>query len=322
MKLDHEKKLEKNKHRLVSKLLTGLMFGVLVLVVFLLYGDLDEVSEVIVSFPVSAILLAIVLTLLSYLLRFVKWHFFLTNLKIPVSMKDSFQIFFIGLSMSITPGKVGELLKSYLLKKVSNVGMLHSAPAVFVDRITDMIAMLLLVLIGSTIFTVGYSSLILLVVVIVFLIFVLRSKKLSLFLIKMITSTKLLSKQKENIMLMYESAYALLKLRSLVIATAVSVLAWFMECLALYVLIKSVPLDLTIIHSIFIFSVGTVAGALSMLPGGLGVAEGSITGMFIYFGVERSMSVSIALIIRIVTLWLGVLIGLAIFFKTRKKFML
>jgi hypothetical protein len=41
---------------------------------------------------------------------------------------DSFLMFFSGLAMVITPGKVGEWLKSYLLREVHGTPVARSAP--------------------------------------------------------------------------------------------------------------------------------------------------------------------------------------------------
>lgn len=312
----------KPKKNLDGKILTGIILGIGVFSLFFLWGDVQSVQEVIRSIPLHYIAMAILFTLMSYLLRFVKWHWFLKVLNIKVSYRDSLNIFFIGLSMSITPGKIGELLKSYMLKNVSGTEISRSAPAIFVDRLTDMFAMLFLVSLGISAFSISYVSVLIVFVGLIALVIILQSRKLSTKIIDLISLIKPISKHKPKLVTLYESMHDLLKYRSLTGATLVSVLAWFMECLSLFTIIKALGLGLGLTESIFVFSFGTVAGALSMLPGGLGVAEGSITGLLMYFHIEKPIAVSITLLIRLVTLWLGVIIGLFIFLKKKKKYML
>jgi glycosyltransferase 2 family protein len=314
--------IEKKKGNIIGKLLTGIIIGIAVFSLFFLWGDFQSVKDVIGSIPLSYIIVAILFTLSSYLLRFAKWHYFLYRLKIKVGFKDSLNIFFIGMSMSITPGKIGELLKSYLLKNISGTEVSRSAPAVFVDRLTDLFAMLVLVSFGVAIFSFSYLSLVIVFLVLLSIVLLLQSRKLSMKLIDMLTSLKVLKKHKSSLIALYESANDLLKFRTLTVTTIISVVAWFMECVSLFVLVKALGLSLGIMESTFIFSFGTVAGALSMLPGGLGVAEGSITGLLMYFSIDKSVAVSLTLLIRLVTLWLGVVIGLGIFFKKRKDYMI
>jgi glycosyltransferase 2 family protein len=310
------------KGQIVKKLIIGIIVGIGVFSLFFLWGDVQSVKYVISSIPLHFIGLAIIFTLLSYFLRFAKWHYFLTFLEVKVSARDSLSIFFIGLSMSITPGKIGELLKSYLIKNISGTNISKSASAVFVDRLTDLFAMIILVSIGLTVFSYSYIPILIFTCSLLLLVVLLRSKVMSTKIIYRITSVKTFSKYKEILQDLYDSLYELIHYRLLFFTTLISTVAWFMECISLYILIKALALPLGLLESTFIFSLGTVAGALSMLPGGLGIAEGSITGMLMNFQIEKSVAVSITLLIRLVTLWLGVIIGLIIFFKKRKDYML
>ena len=52
-----------------------------------------------------------------------------------------------------------------------------------------------------------------------------------------------------------------------------------------------------------------VLGAISLLPGGLGIAEGSLAGFLNLFIDDISIILSISIIIRIFTLWIGIIIG-------------
>jgi len=47
------------------------------------------------------------------------------------------------------------------------------------------------------------------------------------------------------------------------------------------------------------FAIGVTAGFLSMLPGGLGVQEGSMAGIFVLLGVEYERAVLAAMLFRV-----------------------
>src|SRR5207237_10418287 len=68
---------------------------------------------------------------------------------------ESALIFCSGLSMTMTPGKVGEWLKSYLLRERWRVPFGASAPIVLAERLTDGVAMLLLALGGLLAYGIG-----------------------------------------------------------------------------------------------------------------------------------------------------------------------
>lgn len=100
----------------------------------------------------------------------------------------------------------------------------------------------------------------------------------------------------------------------------ISVGAWLLECVSLFTLTRGIGSPITFLQDMLVFSLGTVAGALSALPGGLGVAEGSMVGLFIYFRLSRTTAMSVTLLIRLVTLWLGVWIGFVTFAVTSRHF--
>ncbi|MCE7699158.1 MAG: flippase-like domain-containing protein, partial [Methanobacterium paludis] len=76
---------------------------------------------------------------------------------------------------------------------------------------------------------------------------------------------------------------------------------------------------LSILVSTFTFSFGSLAGALSMIPGGLGVAEATLSGLLQFFGLTATIAVGVAIIVRLATLWYGTLLGLAVYLLGKSK---
>jgi uncharacterized membrane protein YbhN (UPF0104 family) len=107
------------------------------------------------------------------------------------------------------------------------------------------------------------------------------------------------------------AARALLETPLLVGMTALSAASWFCECLAAFVCVRGLRLDLSLGDTVVVFSLGSLAGALSFLPGGLGVAEGSMTGLIRVLGdVSKAGAVAATVLIRLATLWFAVALGL------------
>jgi len=61
-------------------------------------------------------------------------------------------------------------------------------------------------------------------------------------------------------------------------------------------------------------------GALSMLPGGLGVTEGSLTLMLVQKGLSEPNAFAATFIVRAVTLWFAVLVGAISVLFYQKRF--
>ena len=80
----------------------------------------------------------------------------------------------------------------------------------------------------------------------------------------------------------YASSYVQLSPFALASMVALSVLSWGFEVLGFYVVLLGLGLDGGVdllLRASFIMPAATLASALLLTPGGLGVAEGSITGL-------------------------------------------
>src|SRR5579875_2625330 len=119
------------------KILISVLFGLLVLTALAFLGDAPKVLAALEGFPVALLPAILALTLWNYALRFVKWQIYLGRLRIRARPADSLAVFLCGLSMAVTPGKAGELLKSVLLRRRTGTPVATSAPIVLAERLTD-----------------------------------------------------------------------------------------------------------------------------------------------------------------------------------------
>ena len=75
--------------------------------------------------------------------------------------------------------------------------------------------------------------------------------------------------------------------------------------------VKGLRLDLSLADTIVVFTLGSLAGALSFLPGGLGVAETSMAALIKALGdTTKAQAAAATLLIRLATLWFAVALGL------------
>ena len=260
-----------------------------------LYADFGRLGDELGRFRWELFPAAAGLTALNYLLRFWRWQRYLARLEISVPAGRSFSIFVAGLTMTISPGKLGEVLKSGLLRRSFAVPVRRSAPVVLAERVTDATGVVVLA-VASGAGTDRWPLLALALAGVVVIVAVVRSPLLGRF--------AALGEAPE-------AARLLLETRLLVGMTALSAASWFCECLAAYVCVRGLRLDLSLADTIVVFSLGSLAGALSFLPGGLGVAETSMTGLIRVLGdVTKAGAVAATVLIRLATLWFAVALGL------------
>jgi uncharacterized protein (TIRG00374 family) len=294
-----------------------ILFAVAVYLVMGIYADVGKLRAIMGTFRWDFFILLLILTTISYLIRFMKWDFFLKRVGIRLNVWNNLFVFLSGLSMVITPGKVGEIWKGWLIKDINGEKLNKTVPVVIIDRITDVLGLTILALVGILYYVEGIYIILALLFLFTGFLIAIRSKAISGKMILMLE--KRMGKYAENIKVMHATFETLMKPGGLVGMSFLSAFAWFFECLVLYLTILGFEQPISITLTTFIFSFASLAGAVSMVPGGLGVAEGTISGLLQYFGTEPTISVAITIIVRTVTLWYGAIMGLSVYLIFNKS---
>jgi uncharacterized protein (TIRG00374 family) len=308
------------KQKKISRnILISLALGAIVYIVFIIYADFDSLYNAIIKIHIWYIPIIFLLSFINYIIRFIKWDYYLKILKIHITKKDSAGIFFSGLSMSVTPGKMGELLKCYLLKQISSTPVSVSTSIVFAERITDFISLIIIAVIGAYIIGYGREISVLFGILFLLLVFLISSRKISLKIISIVEKIRLINKFGKSIHNLYEGIYTLIKLKPLVITVLISSIGWFCECYGFYLSLLAFDTHFKILSASFIYAFSTLVGALLFLPGGLGFTEGSLTGLLVLADIDKSISVASTFIIRAATLWFAVVLGSIVLLFYQKR---
>jgi uncharacterized protein (TIRG00374 family) len=220
----------------------------------------------------------------------------------------------------VTPGKVGEVLKSYLLKRINATPISASAPIVLAERVTDGLAMLLLMGFGLTLYAPARPAFLALLALTVAGLLVVQSRALVRWIADLLFKLPYGPKIVPRLLTAYDSSQRLLSWRILLPSTLISLVSWFGECVAFYYVLRGlgVPASFLLLQqATFVFAASTLFGLVSFLPGGLGVSEASSTGLLVLLiPMASGPATTATIIIRFCTLWFGVTLGaiaLAIF---------
>lgn len=297
--------------KIKQKIFISLAVAGLLYLGFTIYADYHKVAMAFKQFNWLLFPLLLALSFSNYVVRFIKWDYYLRLLKIKVSRVDSFSIFMSGLIMSITPGKMGELLKSYLVKQITGEPISKTAPIIFVERITDFVSLVFIALIGAYIFNYGRTISLAVAIFFLLIVIIISIKPIALPIINSLERVKFLRKYVAAFHNAYESSYQMLRPVPLINMVAVSLVSWFFECFGYYVILKNFNIpNVGLLWSSFSYAFATIVGAITMLPAGLGVTEGSLTFMLVKKGASSDIAVATTFIIRVVTLWFAVLVGI------------
>jgi len=303
-----------------GKITLGVLLGLACYAVFgALTGGLDETLEALRGVPLTLVAAACGLSFVNYLVRFPRWERYRSLVGVELSRGSSLLIYLAGLSLTVTPGKVGEAFKSVLIRKHEGTPIHKTAPIVLAERVTDLLGFLVLILGFSLagglaldwIFWTAASACLVICVAV-------SSPAVGRQLVKLargLPGGAWLAPRLEGAL---SSAHALLAPRELSGATLLAALGWGLECVACWLLARHFAPEVSLALCGHAFAVAAVAGAVVIFtPGGLGVTEASLYALLLAaLGTEglgessgAAAAATVVLLARLSTLWFAVAVG-------------
>lgn len=275
---------------------------------FTLWSGWHEVASAVakVGFPGVGIVLS--LSLVNYGLRFIRWQAYLRAMDHPVPWWPSLKIYIAGFALTTTPGKAGEALRGVLL---SPWGMPYpkSLAAFLSERLSDLLAVVLLTLFGMSLFPAARPLIAVGAVGVALVFAALASHPLLEGLERRMTGTGRIPSLLRHVVQILLQARRCHAPRLLIVATGLGVLAWASEAWAFHLILQWMGLDVPLPFAVFVYAISMLAGALSFMPGGLGGSEAVMGVLLVWAGVGGAEAVAATVLIRLGTLWFAVLIG-------------
>jgi uncharacterized protein (TIRG00374 family) len=294
-----------------------MLLAVAVYGAFAVFGGLGKLERSLLHYAWWTFGAACALAFTNYVLRFLKWEYYLAVLGIRgVPKGESFLTFLSGFVLTVTPGKVGEVFKSIILFQLRGIPIQRTAPIVVAERVTDLIGVIVLIAAGSISFKGGAIWAGVGAAVVLTLLVFASSPRLAKAFLDLLprfpgpigrTAGRLVPKLEEAI----DKLRDLTTPRRLVWPTILSIAAWTCEGVALWVILGGFdsprpPLPFTA----FVYATATLAGALIPVPGGLGVTDGLIKEQLSRLGgVPDGTDTAAMLLVRFATLWFAVAVG-------------
>ncbi len=323
--------------RIARGLLLGAALAIVLYGLLALRADVGRVRNAMADFPIALVPIAMSLSFANYLVRFVRWERYRKRLGIELDPLTSFTIHIAGLALTVSPGKMGEAFKAWLIRRVNRTPVSVSAPIVVAERFTDLLAFLVLIAAGG-LETASQASdrpteawifwtTIALCAALLCLATSRRAQTIVLGIAARLTIGARLVPQMEASL---ASTRTLLAPREILVPTLLATLGWSLECFAFQLVASAfVPGGVSFLFAAHVFALAAVAGALAfVVPGGLGVTEASMQTLlarrYVALGVgaetASATALSATLVIRICTLWFAVAIGCVATLAFRMRF--
>lgn len=291
--------------RIPVRLVTlGILVTVLLYVGMAFLADWQAFAASVSALPGVLWVQAVVLSILSYLLRFARWRHFIAALGHKVAIHRNLEIYLAAFALTLTPGKVGETIRSVYLYPYG-VSYAHSIGAFVSERLLDLVAVGALASLAVSMFPEQRTWMLVALPCILLVALLLRTRLMSLIAERLSRGVGIDQMVKVGATIRF-----LLSNRRLVLALPLSLLAWTAQGVTLYLIVDALGYDLPIGAVIPIYCLSVLAGTASFIPGGLGATEVAIVLLLSAAGLTPTDAFIASILGRGLTLWLAIGVGL------------
>ncbi len=278
-----------------------------------MWGDIINAGGALKGFAWWLIPLIAFFGFMNDMIKFMRWDIYLKKLGIMLTIKQSLIVFVSGLSMSATPGKVGLLIKSRMLGGLCGRSFISSTPVIAAELYMDLLVLSVISLMAIGFLSTGVWIAVLLCGLPLFALIPGVAQKM----IALLARLPFLANRAQELRHAVSDMFTLLGPRTLIKAFVITLIAWTSEGVALHLILAGLGFEMSILHATAIFGFATLAGVLSMLPGGLIVTDAGLMGLIIHAGVPSTSAAVATILARVFTLWLAVLVGSVVLIANR-----
>ncbi len=274
----------------------------------------DETKEQLSKLGWAQVVILMLLSLVNYVFRGLRWHVFARRMGLRTTLWQNLRHFIGGFAMSVTPGRVGELIRMRWLKRETGWAMERTAPLVLMDRASDLAAMAILLGLGVALGARDVAFAPAVAVAALLAAFVATRPALLLsFARTFYRISGVFPRIWARIARAAKSLSAVSSPSAATFGLWLGLVGWLAEGYAFYLLLDWMGAGIGLAQAVTIFTFSTLAGGLTGAPGGVGGAEAAMIALLTLAGVPPEASIPATAVIRITTLWFAILLGLMVF---------
>ncbi len=299
-----------NKRTIISFIIS---FGIILYI--LLKIDLNKLITILKNANIFYYFLAITMFYLSILIKSYRWKIFLKNININLNLKNAFVIYYLSMFVnSLVPAKLGDVYRGYLLKKKTNKSISLGFGTVFIERVFDLVAMIILLFISAyisfkskipkeIIYSMKWGVVVILILILLIFIFIILNNKINL-----------KNGRLEGILMNFEKGLKAIKINTLPLIIILSFIGWFIEGLTIYFIFLSLNLNLDVLFGVFSDLASSLLTAIPITPSGLGIVEYALIYILKLKGLDYNSSFAVLILYRSISYLSIVLFGAIMFY--------
>jgi uncharacterized protein (TIRG00374 family) len=285
-----------------------LAVGILILAVAAVFVPWHEVVPYLGRLSWTSYALMLVLGTAYYVSRIVRYRYMLRVLGTKASLWSTVMAYFVAQPISLLPG--GEAYRTITLRDHSNVPLSKGISVVFIQSFTENVGLVLLALISATILKQQTIIILGLMAIYLMVLVLIRTRRIAEKSRTLINRLPFVNVARSKFHSFIHKNNQLLRGKSLIVLFGSSFVSTLIAATVLYIVANDMDITLSYTQAVIAFTLPAVLQNVTFLPGGIGVNEQGSVGILLVLGATLPAAVALTLIMRFVTLGLGIILGL------------
>jgi uncharacterized protein (TIRG00374 family) len=302
-------------------------FGLLAALFY--FSDVGKILEILSRTNLIYFFFGLLLWLVGAILRTLRWQYLLKEIGVNTKFTKLLKVFIPGLFLSnLSPAKIGEPVRSVLLKKVEGESIGQTLPSIVLERMSDIVVAVGISIFGLLTLTTTtqlshwlISSILVYIIIFVTGLYIVlsknRTRKVLTKLVSLLSIFRKLEKFEkglENFSInLHKSFIRYGKWETLSIVCGYTLVIWILEGVTLFIGFRALDLSVPLMSAITAVPIASLISVLTFLPGGIGSNEAVSVLFFTALSPLTMAEVMAALILaRTMSFWMYAIVGATI----------
>lgn len=298
------------------RFLIFIIVGILILFALSHAVNINDLTREISRFPKERLIYLCILSIIISLLK--SWRFFLLLRKndINVGFWQVCKVYIAGQATSSIPG--GEVFRTVILKKETGADTKETSGPVVMQALIVFLSSAIIAIVGSLIYGILLNIALIALVIVLLSIYLIWNQKILFKVFGKIGKVKKLKKPAQTLKAAHKGVRSNMLHKGsdhkpggiFILSIAIGIVSNIIGGLMIYIIVSAYSLPINFVQSIYIYAMSIIIGAVSgIVPGGIGLAEGGIAGVFVLMKVAFEEAFASVLIFRFINLVFYIFFG-------------
>ena len=293
------------------------VLGIAAILALVLAIDPASFAVAIKRFNVALLPAIVAVSVGYYVVQGIRWYYLLIDVGVRLRMRDVVLLTLAGQATSLLP--LGELTRAVLVSQASKTEFGASVAAETVQELLYMMVLILFAVPGLLAIPHALGGIVFVIVFIVGILAGLTWCPLYRWLRLAVSKTPLVKRAQHQVDEIHNDLTILMRKPGTLGWSWLSAIQAAAMISTLWLVAQAVaPGQLTWVNAALVFAVSSVAGLLSLIPGGIGAYEGSIIGLLVSLGINPGVAAAIAVLQRLASQGIATAVGFLTYEIARK----